>query len=187
MSDKMYKELKTELTKNILAYWPKYAKDKATGGFFGAIDNNNKANPREWRGIVMVSRFLWTYSAASRLLKDASYLDMADWAYNYMLSRFYDPYYGGMYWSVKADGKPLVTRKQIYGDAFSIYALSEYAAALEEVRKDHTPAKVVMGHALSLFSLLEEHARDKKYGGYFEAFMETLKEKEQEKKKKSIS
>ncbi len=169
MKKTFYDELKKELTDSILPYWEKHAKDKSTGGFYGSIDNSNKCNPREYRSIVMVSRFLWTYSAAARLLRDASYLDMADYAYRYMMSAFYDSYYGGMYWSVKADGKPLVTRKQIYGNAFALYALSEYGAALKEIKKEITPAKIVMEHSLSIFNLLEEHAKDRQYGGYWEA------------------
>ena len=171
----LYAELKQELTKDILPYWEKHARDKATGGFYGSIDNSNKYNAKEERSIVMVSRFLWTYSAAARLLKDSSYMDMADWAYRYLAKSFCDTYYGGVFWSVKADGKPLVQRKQIYGNAFALYALSEYAAAVLEIKKEETPAQLIMNQALSLFTLLEKHARDSKQGGYWEALSQEWK------------
>ena len=169
MEEKLFSQIKEELTQNILPYWPKYAKDLKNGGFFGAIANDNTPNAQEWRGIVMVSRFLWTYSAAARLLHDASLLDMADYAHSYMMKDFYDPYNGGMYWSVQADGIPLVNRKQVYGDAFAIYALSEYAAAVKELRGQDNPSRQIMGQALSIYQLLEQFALDKVAGGYLEA------------------
>lgn len=168
-TQKLAKEVKTELTKNILPFWQKTAKDTATGGFFGAIDNNGQGKQSEWRGIVMVSRFLWTYSAAARLLKNPSYMTMADYAHTYMMRHFWDPYYGGMFWSVKAQGEPLVVRKQIYGDAFSLYALSEYAAAVTEIRHDQKASSIIMNQALDIFELLETYTRDTAAGGYFEA------------------
>jgi mannobiose 2-epimerase len=172
MDKKFYDELEAELSQNILPYWEKYAKDTATEGFFGAIDNDNKCDPNEWRGIVMVSRFLWSYSAAARLYKKTKYLDMADYAYQYMFHHFFDTLHGGMCWAVKADGDVLDSRKQIYGDAFSIYAISEYAAALHEVRKLDYPAQVVMDKALALYTMMEKFAKDPVAGGYCEALNE---------------
>ncbi len=172
MNDTMFAELRDELTKDILPYWVKWAKDPGTRGFFGAITNDNRGDAKEWRGIVMVSRFLWTYSAASRFLKDASYLEMADWAYSYMMKNFLDIHNGGMFWSVNADGSPLLARKQIYGDAFSLYALSEYAAATKEILGKEDSARYIMGEALRIFRFLEDRALDKEYGGYWEALTE---------------
>lgn len=169
MDKKFYEELQDELKNNILPYWENHAKDSATEGFFGAIDNDNKCDANEWRGIVMVSRFLWSYSAAARLYHTIDYLEMADYAYEYMFHHFFDTLNGGMYWAVKADGDPLDTRKQIYGEAFSIYAICEYAAAQREVRNLDYPATVIMDKALALYTMLEKFARDPVNGGYCEA------------------
>lgn len=169
MDKATYDEIKKELTEDILPFWIENARDLATGGFYGAISNANIKNAKEYRSIVMVSRFLWTYSAAARLLKDSSYLEMADYAHSYMMKNFHDPYYGGMYWSVTADGFPLVDRKQIYGEAFSIYALSEYAAAIKELREDDAAANFIMDQALEVYNFLEVYAYDTEFGGYYEA------------------
>ena len=169
MNKKIYSELKEELTKNILPYWEQYSKDPKSNGFYGAIDNSNKGNAKAWRSIVMVSRYLWSYSQAARLLKDKSYLDMADYAYAYMMKDFRDPYYGGVYWSVKQDGSAELARKQIYGEAFACYALSEYACAVKELRKSQLCAENIMSECLSIYNLLEKYALDKELGGYAEA------------------
>lgn len=44
----------------------------------------------------------------------------------YLIDRFYDHEYGGVYWSVAADGTPADTHKQFYALGFAIYGLAEY-------------------------------------------------------------
>lgn len=172
MDGKFFEELRDELTKDILPYWEKHARDRENGGFFGAIGNDNKGDAGEWRGIVMVSRFLWSYSAAARFLGDRSYMAMADYAYDYMEKCFSDGRNGGLFWSVRPDGSPLVRRKQVYGNAFALYALSEYAAAVREALGDDGRARGIMEEAVRLFALLEDKARDPEHGGYWEALAE---------------
>ncbi|MBO5137812.1 MAG: AGE family epimerase/isomerase [Spirochaetaceae bacterium] len=153
----------------ILPYWEKFACHKATGGFYGSIDNNNQQDETESRSIVMTARYLWAYSASARQLGEASYLNMADYAYNTIINNFIDKEYGGVFWSVKPDGSPDVAKKQIYGEAFAIYGLSEYAAALIDFDKDKKLAERAMKTAIELFSFLEQYALDKGLGGYVEA------------------
>ena len=138
MDSKFYQSVKDELFENILPYWEKYSRDKRPGfeGFFGRIDNDNNLNAAVERSIVMTSRFLWTYSAVARLTKEQKYLEMADFAYMVVLQKYLDKKHGGVYWSVMPDGKPKVSKKQIYGEAFCCYGLSEYAAAVKELRED---------------------------------------------------
>ncbi|MCK9169870.1 MAG: AGE family epimerase/isomerase [Treponema sp.] len=164
-----YQSIKKELTENILPYWEKYARDTESGGFFGNIDNNNNQNKNEIRSIVMTSCFLWAYSAAARLFNKPEYLDMAEYASSSMMHQFFDKDNGGFFWSVNTDGTPCVSKKQIYGEAFAAYALSEYAAALTEIKKQTLQPYAVMDKALSIFSLLEKYARDPENGGYVEA------------------
>src|SRR5690606_10224740 len=51
-------------------------------------------------------------------------------------------------------------RKHIYGQAFAIYALSEYFLLTHD---DHAREA-----AIAVYRLLEQHARDRQHGGYFE-------------------
>lgn len=169
MEKKFYDELEAELSKNILPFWEKFAKDEKSEGFFGLIDNDNNGNPDEFRTIVMVSRFLWTYSAAARLYHKLDYLEMADYAYKYMGKYFFDTLNGGMYWAVKADGDVLDDRKQIYGIAYAIYSISEFAAALKEVRNLDYPSTVVLDKAMAMYTMLQFKAFDRENGGYCEA------------------
>lgn len=164
-----YNSISNELFQNILPYWDKYSKDEKNTGFFGKIDNDNVQDAECQRSIVMTSRFLWTYSAVARFIKDAKYLAMADFAYKVIIEKYFDKENDGVYWSIMPDGTPKVDKKQIYGEAFCCYGLSEYAAAVQELKKDEELAATAMNKALDIYNLLENHALDKENGGYIEA------------------
>lgn len=146
----------------ILDYWEKYGPDPQKGGFYGAVSYENQPKPDASRSVVLNGRILWTFSLAHRLLKEAKYLTLADRAYQQIVKYFFDPEHGGVYWSVKADGSPDETKKQIYGNAFAMYGLSEYYRVTH-----HQPA---LEKAKELFNLIEKHAFDPVNGGYREAF-----------------
>ena len=168
-TNEFYQSINEELFQNILPYWDKYSKDEKNTGFFGKIDNDNVQDAECQRSIVMTSRFLWTYSAVARFTKDAKYLEMADFAYKVIIEKYFDNENDGVYWSIMPDGTPKVDKKQIYGQAFCCYGLSEYAAAIQELKKDEELAATAMNKALDIYNLLENHALDKENGGYIEA------------------
>lgn len=151
-----------ELRVNILPFWLKHARDRERGGFFGQIDTDLKVRESAPRGSLLTSRILWTFSAAQRRYREPSYLQMARWAYADLQKRFWDEEHGGVYWSVKANGKPQETRKQTYAQAFALYGYSEYYRLSTD--------KAALTRAVSLFNLIETHAYDAEQGGYFEAF-----------------
>ena len=150
-----------ELRGNILPFWLKHTRDRERGGFYGEIDQQMNVRKNAPRGALLTSRILWTFSAAYRTYHDPEYLEMARWAYRDLMDNFRDRESGGLFWSITADGKPEQTFKQIYGQAFGIYALAEYFRATGE-----QPA---LDEAIALYRLLEQHAHDEKQGGYFDA------------------
>jgi cellobiose epimerase len=154
------KEVETEL-KSILAYWAKYAIDEVNGGFYGFVNVQNEPDRLAAKGLVLNARILWTFSAAYNYSKDEKYLQLAQRAYNYLIQYFSDKEYGGLFWSLDYQGKPLNTRKQIYGQAFAIYGLSEYYKASNDSKS--------LQLAIELFQLLEKNSFDSQKGGYLEA------------------
>ena len=166
-------QIREELFNDILPYWRSFAIDKNTMGFFGAIDNSNIPDLDKERTVVMVSRFLWTYSAAYSLSGNKEFLETADYAFKYLFSYFWDDKYGGFFWSVNADGNPAVCRKQIYGNAFALYALSEYSTALYKAEKrgitSSNRSTSILEDAWRLYCLLQANAKDLQNGGYYEA------------------
>lgn len=155
------KELQQELQANILNFWTEHSIDHVNGGFYGAIEQPMKLIPEADKGLVLNTRILWTFAAAYRALQVPHYLEIADRAYQYLSEYFLDPDYGGFFWMVDYQGRPSNDKKQIYGQAFAIYALSEYYLA--------TKHQTALDLSITTYQLLEKHSYDSVYKGYVEA------------------
>ena len=151
-----------ELRGNILPFWLKHTRNSQRGGFYGVIDEDMKVQPNAPRGALLTSRILWTFSAAYRVYRDPAYLEMARWAYRDQVENFTDRESGGLFWTITAEGKPLDTRKQVYGQVFGIYALAEYYRATGE--------KAALDQAIAIYQLVEKYAHDRQHGGYYDVF-----------------
>lgn len=146
----------------ILNWWRTYAPDYQWGGFAGEIDQNNQIIPGAEKGSVLHSRILWTFSAAYSVYQNEADRALADRAYDYLVTRFVDPVYHGVYWGLNPDGAIKNDRKQIYAQAFTIYGLSEYYKISKQ------PS--ALQHAIAIFYSIERYSRDPEQGGYFEAY-----------------
>lgn len=155
------KEMKQCLEDNILRYWIDKVTDNEHGGYYGRVDGHDQVHPEAEKGAILNGRILWAFSAAYRVLKKQEYLDAATRAKDYILDHFVDKEYGGVYWSLDCEGKPLDTKKQTYAIGFVIYGLSEYARA--------TGDKPSLDTAIKLYHDIEAHAYDAINGGYVEA------------------
>ena len=153
--------LSVELVR-ILNYWKEHTVDLEQGGFYGRISHHGIVDAAAPKGLVLNARILYAFSAGYQQTKQAQYLQMAQRAFKYLCTYFYDKTFGGMFWAVDETGKPLDTKKQVYGIAFCIYALSEYHIAYE--------SKEALVLAKELYELLEAKSLDKENGGYFEAY-----------------
>ncbi|WP_438495834.1 AGE family epimerase/isomerase [Paenibacillus sp. IHBB 3054] len=155
------KKLEAELQDNILGFWMEHTLDEQHGGFVGEIDNQLNVVEGAEKSLVLNARILWTFASAYRMYRKAEYLSMAERAYSYLLEHFTDKEYGGFYWMVDALGAPSQPKKQVYGQAFAIYALAEFHHATGNLQ--------ALEQAVELFRLLEKHGYDPLYKGYIEA------------------
>ena len=154
------KEIGNELKNNILTFWNKTA-DEENGGFSGRILNNGEVVKNSPKSAVLNTRILWTYSAVYRKYKENIYLKLAQRAYNYIERFFRDREEGGIFWMLDYKGQPINTKKQIYAQAFYIYALADY------YKTNRNPD--VLNRTIEIFELIEKHSYDQEYPGYFEA------------------
>jgi cellobiose epimerase len=153
-------EVQDELD-NILSYWMRHTLDEAHGGFVGRIDHAGRVYPEAPKGSVLNSRILWSFSAAYAQTGREQYLLMARCAFEYFTEYFIDKEHGGVYWTVDYLGRPLETRKQVYAQAFAIYALADFYGCSKDER--------VRDIAIEIYRALVKHAYDKEHGGYVEA------------------
>lgn len=162
MNDITYRrELDHELG-SILRFWMQSTPDEQQGGFIGRIDAENNPHPDAPKGLVLNCRILWAFSAAWRRTGIWILRPLAARAYEYINTYFVDRDCGGLFWSLHPSGQPLNTRKQIYGQAFALYGISEYYRATGD------PAALEL--AISLYRLIEKYGGDPEQQGYFEAF-----------------
>ena len=157
-------ELQAEL-EEILSFWSTQTIDHRQGGFIGKMDNIGLVDDNAPKGLVLNARILWTFSAAYAKTPDPTYLAVAQRAFGVLSDQFYDEQYAGYYWSIGADGTALNTRKQVYGQAFVLYALAEYHRILH----DENERLIVWAKAVMVFGWIEQYSFDRKHNGYWEA------------------
>ncbi|GEP50919.1 cellobiose 2-epimerase [Flavobacterium noncentrifugens] len=159
--EQLRKEMTAELDA-ILLYWEKQAVDNVNGGFLGQIDCNEIKITDSEKGSVLNARILWTFAAAYQNTKNKVHQALAERAFHYLANTFYDPEFGGIFWSVDHLGHPKDTKNQIYAIAFAIYGLSEYYAISDD------PKTLEM--AICLYEKIQKYSYDPINKGYLEAF-----------------
>ncbi|WP_297082442.1 AGE family epimerase/isomerase [uncultured Demequina sp.] len=152
-----------ELIEGILPFWEQRAFD-ADGWLVGTVRDDLSVDPATPRHAVLASRILWTFAEAARADaggESARWLESARTALALVTGPFWDAEHGGVVWSLDAAGAHLSDRKQVYAQAFTIYGLAAWSRATGDTE--------ALDRAMRLFSLLEEHSRDREWGGYWEA------------------
>ena len=160
--------LRGELMDNVLPWWREAIFD-ADGAVLGGRANDGTALDLP-RSAVLGTRLLWTFSSVqTRLAPDPRNAEAAHRAWDWLRLRLLDTTHGGVFWSVDGRGEAIADHKQVYAQAFAIYALTAYHRMLCAERGNpvsaDTPA-LELAHELT--RLVEEHARDPFEGGYFE-------------------
>lgn len=159
--DTIMNRMLSTLEDNILRFWLDKMVDTERGGFYGKMDAEGVVDRDAPKGAILTGRILWTMAAAYRITQNPEYLTAATHAKRFLIDKLYDEEYGGVYWSVTAEGAPLDTKKQFYALGFAIYGLSEYVRVTGDEEALH--------YAIKLYDSIEEHSHDRRYGGYIEA------------------
>ena len=155
-------ELKEELTHNILPFWMDKMTDDINGGYYGQMTGRNQLVSNAPKGGILNARIMWTFSSAALYFGSPLYAEYAKRAKDYAFEHFFDTENGGTYWMLNADGSPADTKKQIYSQAFFIYALVEYYRVTNDA--------ACLDKAIDLFRLIEKYSFDATQNGYFEAY-----------------
>lgn len=156
------RQVETELRSNILPFWLKHAVDEQYGGFRGQIANDLTIDPLAPKALILNARILWTFSKASSVYGEKAYLQMARRAFDYLTRYFWDAESGGVFWMVDHLGRPVETKKRIYGQAFAVYSLAEYYCATRDPD--------ALAKALRIHEAIETASHDAQHRGYFETY-----------------
>jgi mannose/cellobiose epimerase-like protein (N-acyl-D-glucosamine 2-epimerase family) len=156
--------IERNLQKAVIAFWYPRVIDREHGGYLIDFDATGHFKGRAPKMIVTQARMLWL---SARLMREGRADDVVREAarvgYRFLMDRMWDREHGGFYWEVDRAGTTVVApHKHLYGQAFGLYALSEYAMASGD--------RQVLADAERLFALVDEHAHDPQFGGYREFF-----------------
>lgn len=159
-------KLERNLTENIAQFWFTRSLDKTQGGYTINFGPTGEPNGKSTKMIVTQARTVWLFSRLARAgYRHNEYLAAADHGFRFLKEKMWDAKNGGFYWEVDATGhQKLKPKKHLYGQAFALYALSEYFLASQR--------KEALDLAVRFFNLLEARAHDKTFGGYLEYFNE---------------
>jgi len=161
---KMQSRIETILTKNIIPFWYPSTIDRDKGGYYLNHDMYGRPRGEGSKMIVTQARMVWFFS---RLFNTGwggkEYLEAADHGFSFLRDNMWDTEYGGFFWEVDSNGNPMHTNKHMYGQAFGLYALSEFFMA--------NKSEEALDLARKLFSLLENPSHDVAHGGYREYFL----------------
>ena len=159
-SKKFSDEVSAHLFGHYLPFWCGPALDQKNGGWMGWLSNDLKPDRSQPKGLIVNTRILWAFSAVHRVKPDLLFKQMAERAFDFVMNKFWDAKHGGAFWRLDDKGKVIDDSKKTYGQAFYIYALTEFYLAFGN------PA--ALARAKELFELVERHAHDAKFGGYLE-------------------
>jgi mannobiose 2-epimerase len=148
-----------ELFGNIMPFWCGPALDQKNGGWMAWLSNNLTPDRSQPKGLIVNARILWAFSAVHRVEPKPIFSQMAQRAFDF-LGKFWDKKNGGVFWRLDDLGNVIDDSKKIYGQAFCIYALTEFHRAFGNQK--------ALERAKELFELVELHAHDAKFGGYIE-------------------
>ncbi len=149
-----------QLFDNLLPFWSGPALDLEQGGWVPWMSNDLRVDRSQPKGLILNTRILWAFSAAFRHRPDPELRRFADRAFDYVVKHFWDPQHGGAFWRLNDRGHVMDDSKKTYGQAFYLYALTEYYRAFQ--------TQAALDRSIVLFGLIEDHARDPQSGGYWE-------------------
>jgi cellobiose epimerase len=158
--EKLSAQVSEHLFGHYLPFWCGPALDPINGGWMAWLSNDLKPDRSQPKGLIVNSRILWAFSAAHQVRPEPVYAEMAERAFDFVMNKFWDGRHGGAFWRLHDAGKMMDDSKKTYGQAFYIYALTEFHRAFGN--------PLALDRAKKLFGLIEHYAHDVKFGGYAE-------------------
>ncbi len=157
-------KLEAILDENIVPFWFPDCIDEKHGGYLADCSLSGEWQTGRNKNLVSQSRILWF---ASRLInigrRSEDNLRWAEHGFRFLKDHLLDKKHGGFFWEIDGtNGRPTMPDKHLYGQAFALYALSEFALATGDFY-----ARTM---ARQLFEVLDEHTHDGTHGGFHEFF-----------------
>ena len=144
---------------NIMPYWLRYSIDEKNGAFYTNLNRDWQivGNTDKYPG--MISRHIFSNSAAYLLSGDEKYLKVARKAVDYLIKHGWDSEYGGWYDALSENGKPSRVTKNMFNTIYANSGLALYYFVTHDLN--------VLHYIEESNKIIESRVWDKKSGGYF--------------------
>jgi N-acylglucosamine 2-epimerase len=140
---KYAQQYKDELLGNILPFWLANSKDETNGGFFTCLNRTGKVYDTD-KFMWLQGREVWCFSYMyHHVEQNKAWLDMALHGAGFM-EKYGRNAEGDWYFSLTADGKPLVQPYNIFSDCFAVMAFAALHKVTGEDRYEQIAAKTFM-------------------------------------------
>ena len=128
---------KDELLQHVLPFWMQHSRDEINGGYFTCLAKNGKVFDTD-KFMWLQGRQVWCFSTMYQLVeKKPEWLNMALHGAKFM-QQFGRDENGAWYFSLTAEGKPLIQPYNIFSDCFATMAF----AALDKASPDEEYKKI---------------------------------------------
>ena len=153
-------KIETELNSLLNCYYPRVI-DTINGGFYTNFEYNWKLSDKQEKMLVTQSRYIWTASIASSIFPENKiFRSAADHGYQFLTQKMWDKKRGGFFLNYHSNIDSIEKQeyKLVYGNAFALYALAEYA----KINK----SKEVIDWINKTLEWMENNAHDSVFKGY---------------------
>ncbi len=158
-------EIEEALIKLMDTWYPRIV-DTVNGGYWTNFEYNWEKSEEQPKMLVSQSRGLWTAARAAQAFPGQKKFEQAaHHGFNYLIDHLWDSQNGGFFqYDYRFSPQPDLAHKLTYGNAFALYALSEYAKI--------NPSDEAVDWVRKAFDSLTKLAYDPTYHGYYKLILD---------------
>lgn len=150
---------KQQALRQVLPSWERHGRDSADGQFHAYMDRRWSPYGESLKYPGMLSRHLFSLSAAWLLSGEERYLERADELFAYLAEHGWDESHGGWFYAIDRGGFPADPRKDLFMNIYAATGLALYHLATRDPR--------AMDLIRRTRTRINRQAWDREQGGYF--------------------
>jgi len=168
---------RTQVLEEFIPLWYDHVRDEEHGAFYMNLARHWQPQPPWDKVPAMISRQVFSFSAAYLLSGEEKYLEVAREGAEYLLEHAWDREYGGWFDKLTQTGAPADTTKSVPLQLYTNVGLTLYYFTTGDER--------VLSHIMKSIEIRQTRAHDEEFGGYYQVLNRDLSVKDDGKNKHS--
>ena len=137
------RQYKDTLLNNIVPFWERHSLDLENGGYFTCLDREGKVYDTD-KFMWLQGRQAWMFSTFyNKVEQKENWLKIAKIGVDFIRDKGMDAQ-GNVYFSLTADGQPLVQPYNIFSDCFAAMAFAQYGLAAHDQKYKELAKKMYL-------------------------------------------